>query len=326
MQFNFNDVFLIISEILLLTSFLYILSLQLLTHGGLKVTKNAYTFTSSVGILIFISLIIQFNLVFFKLNLSYSVFNDCLEFNSITNYFINFLIIITSICLIFIIKINYVQFQQILKFEIYYLIILCLTGGLFIILSNDLLILFLSLELYNFGLYSIIGLQQNRIINTEISIKYYLVSALSSSFILFGISLIYGFSGLLNLNELNLFFIDCENLNLTLILGFSLILIGIFIKLGAAPFHFWTPDIYEGASNIVNLILLTLPKIILTSLLIKIIFSTVIYFSFNITILMYILILCSFYFGTFGAIHQIKIKKFFNFSGISNFGLCSLHF
>src|SRR5690606_4331344 len=108
------------------------------------------------------------------------------------------------------------------------------------------------------------------------------------------------------------------NLNLILIFGFSFILIGIFIKLGIAPFHFWTPDIYEGASNILNLILLTLPKIILISLLIKFFFSTILYFSFNTTVFIYLLILCSFYFGTFGAIHQIKIKKFFNFSGISN--------
>src|SRR5690606_21233717 len=236
----------------------YIFSLQLITYGKIKVIKNNYTFTHSLGILTLTGIIIQFILVFFKLNLSYSIFNYCIDLNSILNYFFNFIIIITLICLLFIIKLNSIQFQQILKFEIYYLIILCLIGGLFIILSNDLLILFLSLELYNFGLYSLIGLQQNRVINTEISIKYYLISALSSSLILFGISLIYGFSGLLNLNELNLFFIDTINLNLTLIFGFSFILIGIFIKLGIAPFHFWTPDIYEGASNILNLILLTL--------------------------------------------------------------------
>src|SRR5690606_12240692 len=101
------------------------------------------------------SLIILFSLNFFKLNLSYSIFNYCIELNYITNYFLNFLLLIVSICLMFIIKINYIQFQQILKFETYYLIVLSLIGGIFIILSNDLLILFLSLELYNFGLYSL---------------------------------------------------------------------------------------------------------------------------------------------------------------------------
>src|SRR5699024_6390099 len=98
-----------------------------------------------------------------------------------------------------------------------------------------------------------------------------------------GISLIYGFTGLLNFNELNIFLVDITNYNLTLVFGFSFILIGIFIKLGSAPFHFWTPDIYEGASTIINLILLTLPKIILLCLLIKLFFSTFLFLSFTTT-------------------------------------------
>lgn len=326
MQIYIYEQFLIISEIFTLIMFLYIFCLQLIPYGRIKVKTNAYTFTYSIGLLALITVIIQFILMSTKLNLSWSISNFCLELNTVTNYFLYLLIISVILCLIFIIKINIIQFQQILKFEIYYLLILCITGGSFIILSNDLLILFLALELYNFGLYSIIGLQQNRVINTEISIKYYLISAISSSFIIFGISLIYGFSGILNFNELSLFLINSTQFNYPLILGIIFVLIGIFIKLGAAPFHFWTPDIYEGASNIINIILLTLPKIILICLLFKLMCSTFLFFSFTNTILAYIIILSSFYFGTFGAINQIKIKKFLTYSGISNIGLCLLHF
>jgi NADH-quinone oxidoreductase subunit N len=318
MQIHIYENFFIIAELFILTTFLYIFCLQLIPRGSLKVRINAYTFTYSLGLLALLTIIIGFLLINTKLNIAWSIFNYCMELTTLTNYFLYLLISSVILCLVFIIKINVTNFQQILKFEIYYLIILCISGGSFIILSNDLLILFLALELYNFGLYSIIGLQQNRVINTEISIKYYLISALSSSFILFGISMIYGFSGLLNFSDLSVFFINSMQFNLPLILGVVLILIGIFVKLGVAPFHFWTPDIYEGTSNIVNLILLTLPKIILICLLLKLIFSTFIFFSYTTIFLAYVIIFSSFYFGTFGAIHQIKIKKFLTYSGISN--------
>lgn len=326
MQFLITDNFLIISELFTLILLIYIFGIQLISHGVLKVKINAYTFTNSLGLLTLLSLIIQFILINFKLNLSCSIFNYCIEINTITNFLTYFLIIITIICLIFIIKINFLNFQYILKMEVYYLLILCITGGVFIIISNDLLILFLALELYNFGLYSILGLQQNRIINTEISVKYYLLSAISSSFILFGISIIYGFSGILNFNELSLFLISSTQFNYTLTFGFALVLIGIFVKLGAAPFHFWTPDIYEGSPNIITLILLTIPKLILIGLLLKLVFEVFFFFTNISALFMYILIFCSFYFGTFGAIYQIKIKKFLTYSGISNLGLCLLRF
>lgn len=326
MQIYIYENFFILSEILIISLFLYILSIQLISNGVLKVKTNAYTFTHSIGLLTVISLSIHFVLINLKLNLSYSLFNFCLELTSTTNFLIYILLLVTTICLVFISKLNFTTFQHSLKFELYYLFILCLTGGLFIMITNDLLFLFLALELYNFGLYSLIGLQQNRVINSEISVKYYLVSALSSSFILFGISLLYGFTGLLNFNELNVFLINSAQFNFTLILGFSFVLIGLLIKLGAAPFHFWTPDIYEGATNFVNLILLTLPKIILICLLVKLVCFTFLAFSSITTIVIYILILCAFYFGTFGAIHQIKVKKFLTYSGISNFGLCLLPF
>lgn len=320
MQLYLYDNFLIISEILILFLFMYILSIQLISNGVLKVKTNVYTFTYSLGILTVISLVIYSLLIGLKLNVYSSLFNFCIELTSLTHIFNYILVIVTTICLIFFITLNFTTFQHILKFELYYLLILCVIGGIFLIMSNDLLILFLALELYNFGLYSLIGLQQNRVINSEISIKYYLISALSSSFILFGISLIYSFTGLLNFYDLTLFFINSTNTTMISILGYSIMLLGIIIKLGAAPFHFWTPDIYEGAPNIINLILLTLPKIILIVLLLKLTCSTFIAFSSITTIIIYILIFTAFYFGTFGAIHQIKIKKFLTYSGISNLG------
>ena len=320
MKMYIFDNFFIISELFVLGIFFYVFCLQLLPSGGLKVKMNAYTFTYSIGLLTLISLIIQFILMNTRLNINWSIFNFCIQLTATINWFLFLLIFSVILCLIFIIKIYTMCFQQILKFEIYYLIILCIFGGYFIILSNDLLTLFLALELYNFGLYILIGLHTNRIINTEITIKYFLISSLSTALIIFGISLIFGFTGILNLNDLTIFFINTTQFNYPIMLSIIFIMIGIFIKLGAAPFHFWSPDIYEGASNLVNLILLIIPKIILIGLLFKLFCSTFLYFSYINTILVYLIIFSSFYFGTFGAINQIKIKKFLTFSGISNLG------
>lgn len=326
MQIYIYENFFIIAELFILGVFLYVFCLQLIPSGGIKVKTNAYTFTYSIGLLTLISIIIQFVLMNTRLNINWSIFNFCIQLTTTMNWFLYLLVFSIILCLIFIIKIHTISFQQILKFEIFYLIILCILGGYFILLSNDLLTLFLALELYNFGLYIIMGLHPNRIINTEITIKYFLVSTLSTALIIFGISLIFGFTGILNLNDLNMFFINSTQFNLTIILSIIFIIIGIFIKLGAAPFHFWSPDVYEGAANIINIILLTLPKIILIGLLFKLFCSTFIFFSFANTILVYLVIFSSFYFGTFGAIHQIKIKKFLTFSGISNIVLCLSHF
>lgn len=326
MQLYLYENFFIIAELFILAFFLYVFCLQLIPSGGIKVKANAYTFTYSLGLLTLISIIIQFILVNTRLNLTWSIFNFGIQLTTTTSWFFYLLIFSIIICLIFIIKINCVSFQQILKFEIFYLIILCIIGGYFIILSNDLLTLFLALELYNFGLYIILGLNTNRIINTEITIKYFLISSLSTALIIFGISLIFGFTGILNLTDLSIFLINSTQFNFPIILSIFFIMVGIFIKLGAAPFHFWSPDIYEGAANTVNIILLTLPKIILVGLLFKLFYSTFIFFSLTNTILFYLVIFSSFYFGTFGAIHQIKIKKFLTFSGISNLDSFLFHF
>lgn len=326
MQIYIYEIFFIIAELFTLVFLTCVFCLQLIPSGGIKVKTNPYTFTYSIGLLSLISIIIQFVLMNTRLNINWSIFNFSIHLTTTMNWFLYLLIFSTIICLIFIIKINTISFQQILKFEIYYLIILCILGGYFILLSNDFLTLFLALELYNFGLYIIMGLHSNRIINTEITIKYFLISTLSTALTIFGISLLFGFTGLLNLNELTIFFINSTQFNFPIILSIIFIIVGIFIKLGAAPFHFWSPDVYEGAANIVNIILLTLPKIILIGLLFKLFCSTFLYFSFINTILVYLVIFSSFFFGTFGAIHQIKIKKFLTFSGISNLDLCLFHF
>lgn len=103
-----------------------------------------------------------------------------------------------------------------------------------------------------------------------------------------------------------------------------LILIGFLFKLGVAPFHIWVPDIYEGAPTIVTFILLTLPKITLIIFLIKLFYFIFYFFSYYFTILVFLTIFFSLIFGTFGAVYQIKLKRFLAYSAIANMDFCLL--
>jgi hypothetical protein len=116
MQLYLYENFFIISELFILAFFLYVFCLQLIPLGGIKVKVNAYTFTYSLGLLTLISIIIQFILVNTKLNLTWSIFNFAIQLTTITSWFFYLLIFSVIICLIFIIKINCVSFQQILLF------------------------------------------------------------------------------------------------------------------------------------------------------------------------------------------------------------------
>jgi len=180
--------------------------------------------------------------------------------------------------------------------------------------------MFLSLELQNFSLYILINIQRNKKVVVETCIKYYILGGLSSSIILYGISLIYGFTGRVNLLDLALFCSEVSMTHVGFILGLSFIFFGFFIKLGLAPFHFWVPQIYEGAPNLIMLVLLTLPKFILFLVFLKLHTFVFGLFAPNFREILYFNIFLSFFFGSLGALWQTNIKKFLAYSAITNSG------
>merc|ERR1712000_706638 len=109
--------------------------------------------------------------------------------------------------------------------------------------------MFVSLELQSFGLYILVGIQQKRIISTETSIKYYILGGISSSIILFGSSIIYGFTTFINFNDIALYLSTSSEINYPVLLGLFLISLGFLFKLGVAPFHVWVPEVYQNAPS-----------------------------------------------------------------------------
>ena len=250
-----------------------------------------------------------------------------------TSFFSNFFKIFIFISLSIIFQYTY-QFLN--KFDLYkteyFVISIFGTLGMMIMISaNHLLLLYLGIELLSLSLYSVIAFNKKSIYSSEAAVKYYILGAMSSGFLLFGISLIYGLTGSLFYHEisqqislLNLSDIDDDIRVLGLIFSLTFIFISLAFKFGAAPFHMWIPDVYHGSLITTTLLLSSVPKIAVFIILIKllgIVFSGLEIFWSDI---MKILAILSIIIGNITAIAQTNIKRMLAYSTIANIGFILL--
>ena len=197
--------------------------------------------------------------------------------------------------------------------------------------ANHLLLLYLGIELLSLSLYSIIAFNKKSIYSSEAAVKYYILGAMSSGFLLFGISLIYGLTGSLFYNEifqqislLNLSEINTNIKVIGLVFALTFIFISLAFKFGAAPFHMWIPDVYHGSLITTTLLLSTVPKIAVFIILIKLlglVFSSLVIFWSDI---LQILAILSIIIGNITAISQTNIKRMLAYSTIANIGFILL--
>ena len=196
------------------------------------------------------------------------IFNETLNvenvllFNGsvIIDYLSSFMKLITIIAALMalIISSNYLKTFKILKIEYPILIICAVLGMMVMISSNDLIVFYIGLELQSLSLYVLSSFNRDEIKSSEAGLKYFVLSALSSGLLLYGCSLIYGFSGSTN------FEVIANNLNTNeyaLTFGIVFILVGLAFKISAVPFHMWAPDVYEGSPTSVTLFFTMVPKI-----------------------------------------------------------------
>jgi NADH-quinone oxidoreductase subunit N len=175
--------------------------------------------------------------------------------------------------------------------------------------SYDLISFYLAIELQSLSFYVLAAYQRNSAFSTEAGLKYFVLGAVSSGLLLFGSSLIYGFSGTTSFEALSrLFaenFISHSNSDyLLLILGLIMLTCGLMFKLTAAPFHVWAPDVYEGAPMPTTAFFSIVPKVAVFALLIRILFTNFNDFLSFWQIILIICALASMIFGAFGALQQ----------------------
>lgn len=202
------------------------------------------------------------------------------------------------------------------KFEFTLLISSSILGMILLISSSNFLALYLALELQSLSSYLLAAYKKDSPFSTEAGLKYFILGALASGLILFGISLIYGFTGLINFEDLKLL----SSFSIGSIFGFIFLIIGFLFKLAVVPFHSWLPDVYEGSPTKVMAFFATIPKLPLL-----IIFIKLSHITFNLAInywqpLLIITSISSIIIGSLGALFQKKIKRFFAYSTIANIG------
>jgi NADH-quinone oxidoreductase subunit N len=213
--------------------------------------------------------------------------------------------------------------RKIKAFEYYVLILLGLLGLYFLASSLDLLSVYLCLELQTLAFYILATFQRSSAFSTEAGLKYFLLGAISSALLLFGVSFTYGFSGTTNFEDLIYLHLHADKIVLFYFIqaGLFFFSLGLLFKLGVVPFHSWVPDVYEGAPTYVTAIFSVLPKIAIFTVLIRIINSTSpVYWQ----SLFLGLAVISLLVGSLYALYQNKIKRLLAFSGISHVGYALL--
>lgn len=229
------------------------------------------------------------------------------------------IIIIISAATTILIALDYRGKKKEGSYEHTILMLLSTWGMLFIVSSYDLISMYLAIELQSLCFYVIAASRRNNEYSVEAGLKYFILGALSSGFLLWGESLVYGITGITNFEEIAKYLLLGEQTK-ALIIGFLFILVAFLFKLGAVPFHLWTPDVYEGSPTSITAYFAITPKIAIMGLMLRLCYNT----FWDIFIWWQeIIIWCAFlsmFFGTLGAINQNKIKRLFAFSSIAHVG------
>lgn len=215
--------------------------------------------------------------------------------------------------------------QKLNFFEYFIILLIVVVGLLFLISSYNLISIYLGLEIQALGFYILASFDRNSIFSSESGLKYFISSSLISGVFLLGAALIYGSLGTINLYQIEFlllnFFEYPTNFSFSFFfLGIFLILNALLFKLVIAPFHFWFPQIYDGAPLSSTIIFSILPKIALVNLFIQFWSSISILMPFIETIL-FLIGMYSMVFGIFKMLKQKKLKKLYIYSSISNMGL-----
>jgi len=212
---------------------------------------------------------------------------------------------------------DYVKNNSIDKIE-YPIIILASTLGMILMISSyDLIIFYLGLELQSLGLYILASFQRNNVRSTEAGLKYFVLSALASGLLLYGCSLIYGFTGSTNFEIISS---NLSEANIGAVFGIVFIIVGLAFKVSAVPFHMWTPDVYEGSPTSVTSFFALVPKIAAISVFIRFMYVPFINVIDQWQTIIIFLSIASMILGAVAAIGQNNIKRLMAYSTIGHMG------
>jgi len=308
MNLFLNDLLLIIPQFFLLFSAIILLML------------GSFTKKNSAKIVVYFSVLTLFLVTFLEILMPWDIhviFNNSLVENGFSR-FVKSIIFMSSAFVIILSSKWLIRYDE-KAFEYPILILFSSLGMSLMISANDLITLYLAIELQSLPLYVMAAFKRDSVESGEAGIKYFVLGALSSSLFLFGSSLIYGFTGSIEFSEISRS-IDILNINSGIVVGIVFILSGLIFKISAVPFHMWTPDVYEGSATPITAFFATAPKMAAMCMLVNILYGP---FSGAFESWQQIIIfvsIASMSLGSFVAIRQSNIKRLLAYSSIAHMG------
>ena len=316
--------------------FLFLHCLLISSSGEKNYPLMQSAIVNIASYMLFLTLVLACN---FSFSLKSSLFNNTIILDMLSVYSKQYLLVV-SIVLIFLVK-PYLKHQQINSFEYLLLVLFSIFGLILLCSSNDLITAYLCIEIQSLAFYLLAAYKKNSAFSTEAGLKYFILGSFSSSMFLFGSSIVYGITGTTNFEDLkDLFFYIFDeglmtiNFNIlhnvsytdVLNVGLSFIFISLLFKLALAPFHVWSPDVYESSLTSSTVFFAVLPKLSLFVFFIR-------FFQFNFTGILeswkfyFIFIaLISIFVGSFVGLEIRKIKTLLAYSSVSHMGYVVLAF
>ena len=298
---------LVLPEIFISLSIMFLLVLGVFKNDSSKITFN-------------ISLLVLLIASIITLNETFSINRVTLFNNSIViDHMSSLMKIITLIgaFLVLVISSAYLKSFKIFKIEYPVLILSSVLGMMVMISSNDLMVFYMGLELQSLALYVLATFNRDQLKSSEAGLKYFVLSALSSGLLLYGCSLIYGFSGSTNFNVISS---QLNSNEYVLTFGIVFILVGLAFKISAVPFHMWAPDVYEGSPTSVTLFFTMVPKIAALTVFIRFLYVPFLNLIDQWQMIIIFLSIASMLFGAIAAIGQTNIKRLVAYSSIGHIG------
>ena len=300
------DINYILPELFISISLMFILLI-----GVFKKNSSLLVYNLTM-ISLFILIILLINLRSLPSN---SFFGSSYLIDELSNYMK--IITVASGIFVLLTSSKYIKSINIFKIEYPVLILSSMLGMMVMISSNDLIVFYMGLELQSLALYVLASFNRENLLSSESGLKYFVLSALSSGILLYGCSLVYGFSGSTNFNLIADNIINTEN---GLTFGIVFILVGLAFKISAVPFHMWAPDVYEGSPTSVTIFFAILPKIAALTVIIRFLYVPFLNIIEQWQMIIIFLSIASMIFGAVAAIGQNNLKRLVAYSSIGHMG------
>ncbi|HEX2012753.1 MAG TPA: NADH-quinone oxidoreductase subunit NuoN, partial [Roseateles sp.] len=218
----------------------------------------------------------------------------------------------------------YAAQRDILKGELFTLSLFSLLGIMVMLQANNFLVIYLGLELMTLSLYALVALRRDHAVSTEAAMKYFVLGALASGFLLYGLSMMYGATGSLSIPRVFEVIATGAVNKSVLVFGVVFVVAGLAFKLGAAPFHMWVPDVYHGAPTAVTLLIGAAPKLASFAITIRLLVEGMLGLAVDWQQMLLVLALVSMIVGNLAAIAQSNLKRMLAYSTIAQMGFMLL--